>query len=61
MLAHLKKWWVAYGGIAIATVHNAWPPMREYICSHPKVSGTVFLGIILAALLKSSPMAPQNP
>lgn len=57
-MTHLKKWWLAYGGAAVAIADKVWPAMRTYICTHPTISGATFLSIVVAALVKESPVTP---
>jgi hypothetical protein len=61
MIAHLRKWYLAYGAGAIGVLHDVWPPLREYVCSHPKVSGAGLLLIVAAALMKESPLVNGAP
>lgn len=56
MTDHLSKWWAAHLAWLSGVVVAVWPSLREYICSHPIISGGGIGGVLLLAILKQSPL-----
>jgi hypothetical protein len=55
MIDHIKQWYLVHAAWIGGLVYTLLPQVRDYVCSHPKITAGSFAAWVLAALLKQSP------
>lgn len=57
MIDHIKAWWVAHAAILMSVFYFLLPSFQSFISTHPKSTVATVLALVIAALLKKSPLA----